>query len=270
MTGKDIGFVAALVALAVFIWVRDLTWVSAAGDALPILAALPIFVWLGKPWRFQKDSPPRSIAAIALAAAGFVVGVVTELTIVLALSWTWLLWTWLRSRLSSDSLPAVRKLLVLPLLAFPWITLDGQWIGWCFRLSAAWAVAHLFALMGFGVVQNGTNLLVQGLPISVEAACSGLNTLQSMLIAGSMLAFIFLGQQRNFWWNLPGLIALAWIANTVRIITLVVASLTISPEFSQGMFHTWGAWLVLVLMFLLCSALFAMQRARPTPAATAA
>ena len=269
MTGKDYGFASLLTALAVFIWVRDLTWVSAAGDALPILAGLPLFIWLGWPWCFTTS--PFRVRGIFLTLAAFVlvIGVVTELTLLLALSWTFLLWGWLRERLPMEALPTVRKLLVLPLLAFPWITLDCQWLGWLFRLSAAWVVAHWFLLMGFVVTQNGTNLLVQGLPISVEAACSGLNTLQSTLIAGSTLAFIFLGRQKNYWWNLPALVGLAWLANTARILTLVVAALTAGPEFSQGIFHTWGGWLVLVLMFLLCWALFAFQRARPGSVASA-
>lgn len=270
MTGRDFGFLGALLALAVFIWVRDLTWASAAGDALPILAALPLFYWLGKPWKFESSPKQIPTAPIALAAAGLVLGIVTNVTILFALSWTLLLWAWLRSRLDVAALPVVKKLLVLPLLAFPWITLDCQWIGWYFRLSAAWVVTHLFGLMGFGVVQDGTNLTVQGMKISVEAACSGMNTLQSMLIAGTTLAFIFLGKQRHFWWNIPVLFALSWVANTVRIITLVVAALTVSPEFSQGMFHTWGSWLVLVLMFLLCWGLFALQRQRPAMSAAAA
>ena len=84
-----------------------------------------------------------------------------------------------------------------------------------------------------------------------------------MLIAGSMLAFIFLGKQPNYWRNLPALVALAWLANTFRILTLCIAALSAGPEFAQGVFHTWGGWLVLVLMFLLCWPLFAFQRTRP-------
>lgn len=271
MSGKDVGFISLLAGLAVFIWVRDLTWAAAAGDALPVLAGIPLFIWLGAPWRFTPN--PKSIAPLflALAGVGFVLGIITELTLLLSVSWTLLLWGWLRTRLPESSLPKIRKLLVLPLLAFPWITLDlGQSLGWSFRLSAAYVVSHLFSLIGLSVTQNGTNLLVQGMPISVEAACSGLNTLQSTLIAGSALAFIFLGHQKNYWWNLPMLVLLAWLANTARIITLVVAALTFGAEFSQGMFHTWGGWLVLVLMFLLCWGIFALQRARPVPAPVAA
>ena len=144
MTGKDHAFLALLALLAVFVWVRDLTWTSSAGDALPILAGLPLFVWLGWPWRFQTTPFRLPGFAIALSVAALVAGIVTELTFLLALGWTGLLWSWLRSRLQPDLLPAARRLLILPLLAFPWIMLDCQWVGWSFRLSAAWTVGRLF------------------------------------------------------------------------------------------------------------------------------
>ncbi len=270
MKSKDFAMLSLLAALAVFVWARDLAWMTAAGDVLPVLASLPVFVWLGAPWQFTVNAFQLSTRALVLVVAGFVLGLVTELNILLALSWTGLLWLWLRARLEASRQFSLRRLIIFPLLAFPWIMLDLQWLGWTFRLSAAWFVGKLFGLLGFTVTQNGTNLLVQGLPISVEAACSGMNTLQSMLIGGSALAFIFLGQQRAYWWNISALVPIAWLANTARIISLVVAALTFGPEFAQGMFHTWGGWLVLMLMFLLCWMLFAWQRKAPTAAAPAA
>ena len=46
--------------------------------------------------------------------------------------------------------------------------------------------------MGFNVLHEGTRIIVQGLPVGVGEACSGMNVLQSMLIAGSALAFLFI------------------------------------------------------------------------------
>lgn len=266
MTGRDVGMLVVLAVLAVFVWVRDLTWWTAAGDVLPVLAGLPVFAWLGAPWRFRVVRAELPVAFLIGSTFGFVVGIVTGLTFFLAAAWTFLLFGWLRSCLDSPQPDILRRLIILPLLAFPWITLDLHWLGWTFRLTAAWTIAQLFDLLGFTVAQNGTNLLVQGLPISVEAACSGMNTLQSTLIGGSALAFIFLGRQRGYWWNLAALIVLAWLANTARILSLVVAALTFGTEFAQGLFHTWGGWLVLILMFLLCWVAFAIQRQTPAAA----
>jgi exosortase len=273
MTRRDFAVIAGLAVLAAFVWVRDRAWLTAPAEALPVLAALPLFVWLGAPWRRRagfRGGTSWPLPPLLAAGVGFAAGIATNLTVLLALGWTALLWAWLSQRVVPEALPAVRRLLVLPVLAFPWIILDCQAVGWWFRLSGAWVTGKAFGLLQFDVVQDGTNLQVQGLPISVEAACSGLNTLQAMLIAGSVLAFIVLGRQPHYWWNLPLLVLVAWGANTLRILTLCAAGLTFSPKFAQGFFHTWGGWLVLMLMFLLCWPLFAAQRRAPSPASSAA
>jgi exosortase/archaeosortase family protein len=267
MTRKDQSFLGLLAILAVFIWARDRRWATEAADTLPVLAGIPLCIWLGWPWKFVHSAFKLSGRFIIAAVVLFVAGILFELTLLLALGWTSLLWSWLSVRIEPESLPAVRRLMVLPLLSFPWITLDfAQTIGWNFRLSGAWATSHLFSLLGLSVTQDGTSMTLQGQLISVEVACAGLNTLQATLIAGSMLAFIFIGHRSRFWWNLPLLVVLAWCANTLRIIVLCIAVLTISPEFAEGIFHKWGGWGVLVLMFLLCWPLFAMQSGkRATP-----
>jgi exosortase/archaeosortase family protein len=114
-------------------------------------------------------------------------------------------------------------------------------------------------MLGYNVDQQGTFLLIDGLPISIEEACAGLNTLQSMLIAGAMLNFIILGKTSLFWFNLPLLFVIGWVANTIRIIVITAAAIYISPKFAMGSFHTIGGWLVIVMMFVLCWIIFSLQ-----------
>jgi exosortase/archaeosortase family protein len=52
---------------------------------------------------------------------------------------------------------------------------------------------------------------------------------------------------------------LAWLANTARIVTITAAAITWGRDFAMGMFHTWGALLVLFLMFAACCAAFQWQ-----------
>ncbi len=255
----DRAFIAVLALLAVFIWVRNSSWASTAADVLPILSAIPVFYWLGAPWSFRRDPPQFSKRLIGAAIALLVLGVVSDLTWLLALGWTMLLWAWLSARVVPAHLPQTKKLLVLPCLAFPWVTLDAQPIGWAFRLSGAWVTQQISAWCGYDAVRHGTQLWLNGYPISVEAACSGLNTLQSMLIAGSALAFALLGHRARYWWNLPFLVALAWVANTTRILALSWAAVSISPDFAHGQLHQWSGWAVLFLMFCLCWIVFALQ-----------
>lgn len=255
----DIYFIIVLLLLAVFIWFRDTTWMSAPDDTLPILIGIPLFIWLGIPWHFQPTAKKISMSKIALIVLLFMAGIALNFTFLLALGWTFLLWTWLTSRIASDKYKDLSKMIVLPLMSFPWITLDAQQVGWWFRLSGAWVTAKFYYLMGYEVYEDGTSLLINGIPVSVEAACAGLNTLQSMLIAGTAVAYIMLAKTRNFWWNIPILIGMAWLANTIRIIFLVGLALAFSPEVAMGSFHIWGGWFILCVMFGLCWLIFHLQ-----------
>ncbi len=248
--------IIVLTLLAVFVWVRDLSWVSSAEDTLPILVTLPLFVWLGWPWAFGRESSPLPLSGVSVSVLFFFLGISADISLFLALGWTALLWSWLSTRLTPQGRSSARYLLILPLLAFPWITLDGEIIGWWFRLSSAWVSAKVFSLLGFEVLQEGTQIFVKDLNINVGEPCSGLNVLQSMLIAGTVIVHVTIGRRPSFWLGIGLLVLLAWIANWLRILTICLAALTLGPEFASGFFHDWGGWLVLLFMFLLCCLVF--------------
>lgn len=260
LTKQDFAVLLALGLLAVFIWLRNTDWMTSSDDTLPILVALPVFYWLGMPWdlldQAEGDFP---VKGVLLAVGLLLIGIITNFTLLLAIAWTYLLWLWLKRRTPASHHPSIQKLLILPILSFPWVTLDLQTLGWYFRLSGAYITAQVFHLIGLDVKYEGTNLLVNGLPIAVEVACAGLNTLQSMLIAGSVIAFIILGETNRYWWNLPVLFVMAWFANTARILMISSVGLIAGPEFAMGAFHTWGGWFILLLMFLGCWLVFQLQ-----------
>ncbi len=260
MTKRDLPIILVLALLAGYIWLRDLSWVSQAADSLPILLTMPVFIWLGSPWKLQIDTAQIPTTGLVFTVISIVTGIVTGWTLLLAIGWTILLWNWLSAKLDPAGQQRVKKLLILPIMAFPWLILDGDAVGWWFRLSGSWAAGQFFTLTGFHVLQEGTSLLVQGLPVDVSAACSGINALQSMLIAGSALAYILVGHHQVYWLNLPLLIVISWVANTLRIIVIALAALAVSPEFAAGLFHEWGGWSLLVLMFLLCWAVLSMEK----------
>ena len=261
MKSQDWTWLAGLFALSVYVWFRDRTWWGAAEDVLPILAALPLMVWLGHPWKFQligKSFP--KIGLLMLAAILLVLGAVLDLCLPAALAWIVVFGCWMGYRLEPAGRMRVCRLLPLALLAFPWVTLDFQLVGWWFRLSSAVTVENLFSWIGFSVTRTGVELLVQGLPISVDAACSGLKALQSLLIAGVALTYVIVGNSPHYWINLPLLIPLAWLANTARILSICVAAMTWGSDFAMGVFHAWGGLAVLVVMFGLCWALLRFQQ----------
>lgn len=259
MNKLDTSVLSCLVLLAVFIWLRDLSWASSVADTLPILVGIPLFYWVGQPWHLTVPSQRLSATVICIVVLVYLFGILFNSTLLLTVGWVYLLWSWLAARTPSTEHSKIAKLLVLPFLSFPWITLDAQPIGWWFRLSGARVTGLLYSAIGQSVQVEGTNLLINGLPISVEAACSGMNTLQSLLIAGSVLAYLYLGDTGRYWWNIPLLVVIAWVANTIRIIVISAMALAVSPDFALGAFHLWGGWLVLVVMFLMCWFIFWLQ-----------
>ncbi len=267
MRTRDRLWVGFLAVLAVLIWLRDRSWFDSAEEALPALAALPLFCWMGTPWNWfgtgrtstDSDPSPRILGAAFLA---LLLGVSLNITLLLALGWTAALWAWLKSAVPAEDHQRLFRLLVLPFVAFPWITLDLQPLGWWFRLSGAWASELVLSFTGLDVSRQGTQMLVQGMPVSVDISCSGLKVLQSLLVAGTLLAYSLLGRTRRYWWNVALLLPVAWIANTARVLTISLAAMTFGPEFAMGVFHSWGGLMVLMLMFLGSYFLFRWQNSQ--------
>ena len=263
---QSIPLAPSLLALCfILIWVQDTAWMASPMEALPLLAALPLFAWLGRPWNLTP--PMKKISAIPLAAsmALFLAGFLSGVALFPALGWTALLWGALSPRLTDAGKKKTMKLLILPILAFPWLLLDGRPVGWWFRLTGAEATQWFFSVFNVHVIRQGTHLLVENLPVDVAPACSGLNTLQAMLIAGIFLAFIELGETRLYWLCLPLLAAMAWLANTLRIIAITGTALVHGPKVAEGVFHTLGGWVVLMAMFLLSLGLFRLMAHRSSP-----
>lgn len=264
MTKPDLPVVGALAVLGVFIWTRDLAWGDAAGDTLPLLAALPLFFWLRRPWvRRPSGSIPLLPGGALAAAILFGVGVAADSGLLLAFAWTTLLWSWMAGGFVESEGGSSLKLLLLPLLAFPWLQTDLAAVAWWFRLSGAAATEQALAWWNVPVEREGTMLWCNGLGVSVEAACSGVNGLQSMLVAGGALAFVKLGNSSWYWWNLPLLVGAAWLANALRILSAALCGVFLEPATAAawvGPVHDVAGWLALCVVFLLCYAVFALQQ----------
>lgn len=256
---KDYGYFALLFLIAAFIWLRDTTWMTTSDDTLPILVALPLFFWLEWPWKLLPNEFSLHKVHLPLGVALLFTGFMLGLTLFMTLGWTALLWAWISERVVPETRKKLSRLLILPLMAFPWIALDAFQIGWWFRLSGAWATGQVFSAVGFNVMQEGTRILVNETPIHVDVSCAGLNALQSMLIAGSVLAYLMVGNRPTYWLNIPFLAVMAWLANTLRIMMLTSVAVGVSQEFAMGWFHETGGWIVLFLMFLLCWLIFSLQ-----------
>lgn len=236
-----------LLALFPLIWCLDLRWWRLSPDVILVAGVLPLA------WYWAHNNPAPGLAhkpsALATIRAGVfcALGIVMQSMTVMAFSWSWLAVHYL---LPSTSISRMR-LWVLCAGAFPWVLIEAEWIGWWFRLSGASLTGWLFHFGGMEVWVRGTQLEIEGLPISIEAACGGLQLLQVLISAGVALTLIRFPRERSFWWMLALLPLLAWVANTLRILVITAWGVAFGAQAAAGAFHTWGALLVLVALLLL-------------------
>jgi len=246
------------------VWLQDTSWTKTPADALPLLIALPLFAWLGRPWTWTSGPHKLSIPPLLIAALLIILGITTGIALFPALGWTALLWSWLSPRLTPDAQEKIKRLLPLPIMASPWLLLDGRPLGWWFRLTGAQATEKIFSFFQVDVLRQGTYLMVGKIPVDVAPACSGLNTLQALLIAGIALTFLELGESPLYWVCIPLLVALAWTANTLRIIAITATALIYGIEATQGLLHTLGGEIILMVIFLLCIGTFRLMARHKT------
>jgi len=256
---------AGLLIGAVLIWLRDTTWSADAADALPLAAGIPLAAWLGAPWRAttaaQGGHPPA--AWPVLAGFAFAVAWILPSITLLALAWTALAGYWM-ARWCRPRADVIGLTLVLA-LSFPWMLMEWPQIGWWFRLSAAAATEGFFLLLQVPVSRHGTELLVLGETIRIEPACAGWNLLQLTLLAGVTIGLHDLSQRQRFLWFLALLPVLAWMANFLRIVALSVVSLSYGVATADGVLHgLTGLFLIAVVIGMAKLLCRVIEPSRPT------
>ncbi|CAA6678262.1 MULTISPECIES: archaeosortase/exosortase family protein [unclassified Lentimonas] len=229
------------------IWFLDLTWWHLSADVVVIIALVPLAWWVALKNPAVEPRVPIETRWGCLAAISLFLGVLLNQMSLMAFGWAGLavLFCFPESAISK------LRLWVLCAGAFPWVLLDLTILSWWFRLSGAAVTGHLFDLFGMDVIVRGTLLEIEGLPISVEAACGGMQLLQVLLSGGVALTLLRFPKRSLFWGMFALLPALAWAANTVRIIIISGWGLAFGAERAAGAFHTWGALLVLVVLLAL-------------------
>jgi exosortase len=260
MSHKNSLFFSCLFLLAIFIWLHDTTWIMTLDDSIPLLLCIPIAVCLGKPWKLKSEerflSPPFFLLGFSLVAlgAGF------NSTFLLALGWCYILYSWQKEHLEKSSLEIAKRTFVLCMMAFPWFSRDAATLGWIFRLTGTSVTAAILSFFDLPVIQHGTDIDIQGISIFVAPGCTGINSLQSIFIAGTVLACFIFDSNKLFFFNLPVLVVAAWIANTLRIFITTLLAIVVSPSLVQGIFHYFLGIITLIFMFSLCYLLFSFEK----------
>lgn len=235
--------VLILVVMAFWLWMRDLAWLPSAAETLPALAGLPLFWFFARP--IPLAVPQRQWLGAALLF--LVLGLLLDFSPFLALSFTALV--------GSLVVPSRRVWLHLPLVlfSFPWIALEGAAFGWWLRLSSAWATELGYRALGVSVERMGTQVFLPGVCLDIAAPCAGLSVLQVALVGG--YALLLWDRRLTRLEQLPVallcLVALAWLANVLRLVLLAALALGFGVSVARGPLHALSGLVVFIAAFQL-------------------
>jgi len=152
--------------------------------------------------------------------------------------------------------PAALRLAWFPVIYFvfmiplPSIIVDAitgslkQWI--------ASIVESLLYLIGYPIARTGVILSIGPYQLQVADACSGLHSMFSLSALGTLFMYMMGRKSRlHMGIMLASILPIAFVANIIRVITLVLVTYYLGDEAGQGFLHG-AAGMVLMLVALVC------------------
>ena len=133
-------------------------------------------------------------------------------------------------------------------------------------------VESILYAVGYPIARNGVTMTIGQYQLLVADACSGLNSMFSLTALGTL--FMYITARKSNLHNaimLASILPIAFAANILRVIVLVLVTYHLGDEAGQGFLHG-AAGMVLMLsalmtFFLLDAALTLMSRKRTAAAA---
>ncbi len=115
--------------------------------------------------------------------------------------------------------------------------------------------APLLGAAGYSVERSGVVLSVNGHEMLVADACSGLNSISSLLAMGLLYAHLTRASALRMALLAVAVFPIAIAANILRVIVLAAATVHLGPEAAQGWIHDAAGFGVFVVSLLLLVAL---------------
>lgn len=132
------------------------------------------------------------------------------------------------------------------------------------KLWISSAAVDVLSVAGFQVASSGTTLYIDQYELLVAAACSGMNSLVSLMAIG--LFYIYLRHQAD--WRYAALLSLPVVpiaigANLLRVIILLLVTKYLGNEVAQGIVHEAAGFTMFacaLLLLIACDAALAPLR----------
>ncbi|MDE3109177.1 MAG: exosortase [Acidobacteriota bacterium] len=119
------------------------------------------------------------------------------------------------------------------------------------------AIAHsMFQLLGIPVLQRGFVLSMPGLSIEIAKECSSIRSSIALIITCLLAGFLFLRSAKNRTVLVLIALPLSILKNAIRVVTLSVLSMYVSPAFMRSDLHRDGGILFYLLALVLLFPVF--------------
>jgi exosortase len=231
------------------------------GMLIPPLSAYIAWIRRSQTLALPSVADNRGLFAVGLSSLVFIIGKLgaefflmrISLIILLAgIAWTY----WGYARLRSLALPFLLLATMVPLPRVVYNSLATP-----LQLFASDVSANIARELGITVYREGNIISLANITLGVEEACSGLNSLSSLVVASALLGFLLCANLRSRLTLLLLAIPLAVGVNVVRITGTALVG-DYRPEFAVGFYHSFSGWLIFVTgfacLYLLARALHAL------------
>ncbi len=242
-------YVPTVVELASTIWQAE----EHVHGAIVLVVTLWLF-WQSRQRWLAADTPPRPVAGFALAAFGLVLYVLGRSQDILLFEIGSLIPVLAGALLAMRGTGALRGtwfplVYIVFMIPLPGILVDAatgplkQWIS----VIAESLLYHA----GYPVARTGVMLTVGQYQLMVADACSGLHSMFSLSALG--LLFMYLMRRSSWLHNgimLASILPIAFVANILRVLVLVLVTYYLGDEAGQGFLHGTAGILLLVIALM--------------------
>ena len=231
-------------------------WKSEEQGHGPIIAA--VLVWLF--WGLRKDignavarpSPVLGTCVFALGLLTYAVGRVFNISILEFASQPFVVaGVLLLFKGTSISrlvwFPVIYFIFMIPLPGMLIDAVTGSLKGWISNI-----VESILYFVGYPIARSGVILSIGPYQLQVADACSGLNSMFSLSALGTLFMYIMGRKSRaHVAVMLLSILPIAFAANIVRVITLVLVTYYLGDEAGQGFLHGAAGMLLMLVALLL-------------------
>jgi exosortase len=250
----EIGVTVALIAALYSFILPDLAWewwtveASSYGMLIPPIALY--LVWVRRETILAIPAQPDGsgltlVAAACLVfllgqlAAEFFLARISFVLLLAGLTWTF----WGSARLKAVAFPFILLLTMVPLPGLVYNSVAAP-----LQLLASTTATDIAQFLGVSIYRDGNIIHLATTSLGVAEACSGLNSLSSLVVGSLLLGYLeeasITGRILLTLLSVP----LAIGVNVVRVAgTAVLADYR--PEYAMGFYHLFSGWLVFVMGF---------------------